>query len=409
LGSNLFHGLNTLKVTVTGSNSGTTSLNYDSINAITLALRESKEFNPLAYAVDNDLVFNFIPVGEVKKTLKVYLNNALNNSKDFNSTISNSQEAINVFAPIDKETEEVIHGVYSMKAVLSYSTGVGEIKTDPLTYEVAFVNSKETAPLIWFNKYPTTIVDHDRLSLQFMVYDPVNPLHTNVERFVNNTAISPLEDIAYSDTEWFTWNISNYKLGKNTFSLKCGSTTAEVVIYVEEDTIRDLEIVDNANLWLNLTTLDRSNKENKTSRERWEYHHKNNTTTSVQFNNFNWYNNGWIDDKESGNSILRISNGASIDIPLRVMNSEDLETSLTFEIRFKLRNVQKYSNLITVSSEVIGKNEYDEDIVKVTKNVSSTEGVWCKYNKNNIGMCLGTQEGFFKGSSAIASGRYKED
>jgi hypothetical protein len=35
--------------------------------------------------------------------------------------------------------------------------------------------------------------------------------------------------------------------------------------------------------------------------------------------------------------------------------------------------------------------------------------VWCRYYGNDIGLCLGTQEGFFKSKQVLASGRYKED
>jgi len=58
----------------------------------------------------------------------------------------------------------------------------------------------------------------------------------------------------------------------------------------------------------------------------------------VVFNNFNWYNNGWITD-DDGETCLRISNGASINIPLNVMNSKKLSDSLAFELVFKVRNV----------------------------------------------------------------------
>ena len=122
----------------------------------------------------------------------------------------------------------------------------------------------------------------------------------------------------------------------------------------------------------------------------------------AQFNNFNWYNNGWVTDDE-GNTCLRISNGASIRIPLQVMRSQVLSSGYTFEFVFNLRNVQTYSTLIT--TEVIGE---ETDHPQVVKRVSSTDGVVIKYY-NNIGLCLGTQEGFFTSASTLVSGRYAEE
>lgn len=395
LGSVLFRGLNTLMVTAVGANSGTTTLRYTSINSIVLGLKPSGNFNPLNYAYNSDITFYCIPVGEVSKTLRVYLNDSLVATETYNSTVS--EQSVGVTIPKHD------HGTYRLRATLSYSTGISEISTEPLEYEVAFVDSTNAAPLIWFNNYPETIVDHDKLSLQFMVYDPANKVETVVRRYVNGEEITTLEDVSYSATEWITWNISSYKLGKNTFSLQCGTTTKEATIFVKEDLVRNLDIVE-AGLYLNLDTLDRSNKENKSSRQTWKYGHPDGTETRVKFNNFNWYNNGWVDDAETNNSVLRISNGASIEIPLSVMNKNDLDNSLTFEMRFKLRNVQKYENLIKITA-----TETEDGTVTVEKEVASEQGVWGKYYNNKIGMCLGTQEGFFKGSTAIASGRYKED
>lgn len=396
LGSKLYKGTNTLKITATGSNSGSDELRYTTLSSIVLGLKESPQFNPRAYAYDNNLTFYSIPVGEINKTLKVYLNNDLSAQETYNRTVSEETKGITI--------PRRDHGVYQLKAILGYSAGVTEVLTDPLIYEVAFVDSTKDAPLIWFKSVPEKITDHDKLTLEFMVYDPLNRNSTTIQRYINGEEITPLEEMAYSQTEWIPWNISNYKVGKNTFALKCGTTTREITVYVEEDLVRNLELV-TAGLHLNLNTLDRSNKENKTSRETWEYTHANGTTTKVKFNNFNWYNNGWIDDPETQNSILRISNGASIEIPLSIMNTKDLSNSITMELRFKLRNVQEYENLIKYTAIL----DEEGEVESVKKEVISDKGVWGSYYNNGIGMCLGTQEGFFKGSSNIVAGRYKED
>ena len=399
LGSRLYSGENTLSVVAIGDNSGQAELNYTRINSITLQLLESSDFNPLYFLPNENLTFYCMPVGYgVEKTLSVYINNDLAATEYLGKSDSGARKTVTI--------SKRDHGTYQLKATLM--DNASEATTDPLLYEVAFVDSDNTSPLIWFKNYPETIVDHDKLTLEFMVYDPASPYETTVRRYINGEEITELEGIGYSQTAWHTWNISNYKIGKNVFNLQCGTTSRQVVIYVEEDTLRNLDIV-TGGLHLSLDTLDRSNKENKTSREKWEYKHADGSVTAVKFNNFNWYNNGWINDIETGNSILRISNGASIDIPLSIMNTTQLSHSITIETRFRLRNVRKYENLIKFTSRVTGVNEFGEEIVEVTKEVMSEDGVWAKYYNQKKGMCLGTQEGFFKGSTAIASGRYKED
>ena len=399
LGSKLFKGANTLVVSAAGKNSGSDTKEYANINSILLNLQKGN-FSALT-PFSTDFGFYFVPIGkDLNKTLKVYLNGNQANYKDLGGNVSGSEEHISV--------PKKPHGVYDLMAKLVYSTGVDEVSPDPLEYEIAFVDEDNTSPLIWFDQYPKTIKEHDPLNLYFMVYDPSAISNPTVRRYVNGVELPTLdENLGYNNTKWHRWPISNYRVGKNTFSLQCGTTTREITINVEKDSDRNLNIY-SGDLYLNLNTLDRSNRENRSDREKWEYTHADGTVTKVKFNNFNWYNNGWIQDPEIDNSVLRISNGASIEIPLSVMNTKALYKSLTFELRFKLRNVQKYENLISISSSS-STDASGEEIVKVTKQVSSTEGVWCKYYNKNIGMCLGTQEGFFSGSTAIASGRYKED
>lgn len=402
LGSVLGKGQNTLVVEAIGSNSGTNQLQYGSISCIELALKESSNFNPLKYAYNSDMSFHFIPVGTVKKRLNVYIDGVLEESACKDLLATDNEQSMSVTIPKKK------HGVYTLKAELTYNTGVTTIATKPLIYQIVFLEPNNDAPVIWFNNVPEKITNHDKLNIQYMVYDPASPDRTSIRRWINNNEIASLDNIAHSETTWLNWNISNYEVGENTFTLMCGTTSASVSLYVEEDELRDLDIL-TSDLYLNLTSVGRSNSENETERQTWFFERSDGTKSVVKFNNFNWYNNGWVNDLATGDSVLRISNGASIEIPVSVMNTRDLDTNLTFEIQFKLRNVQKYENLIEVTSEEIKDAEGNTVEVKVTKTVKSTDGVWCNYYDNEIGMCLGTQEGFFKSKQVIASGRYKED
>jgi hypothetical protein len=138
-------------------------------------------------------------------------------------------------------------------------------------------------------------------------------------------------DVSYKvgEWKWEEWPVVNYQKGTNSLTIKCGDKIEPIEVKVIEDTIRDLDIL-KSGLHLNLDSKGRSNRENKTSRSNWSYTNLSNETTKVVFNNFNWYNNGWILD-ENKNSCLRISNGASISIPLSVLNVENLTHGLTFE------------------------------------------------------------------------------
>ena len=128
-------------------------------------------------------------------------------------------------------------------AKLIYSTGVDEVSPDPLEYEIAFIDEDNTSPLIWFDQYPKTIKEHDPLNLYFMVYDPSAISNPTVRRYVNGVELPTLdENLGYNNTKWHRWSISNYRVGKNTFALQCGTTTREITINVEKDLVRNLNI-----------------------------------------------------------------------------------------------------------------------------------------------------------------------
>jgi hypothetical protein len=60
----------------------------------------------------------------------------------------------------------------------------------------------------------------------------------------------------------------------------------------------------------------RSNSESAANRIKCSYNNGSEIINGI-FEGFNWYNNGWVTDTETGNSCLRISNGATFRIPLK--------------------------------------------------------------------------------------------
>lgn len=400
LGANLYKGTNTLTVVAIGPNDGTSKVaRYPGISCIELLLKESSQFNPLSYSIDSSLIFYCMCYGPTGKTLEIYIDGVINNS--LTKTIDDSGNITTIEIP------QQTHGAHTIKAVLSTGEGITKAYAEPLEYEVAFIDSSSDVPVIWTKNIPAEITNHDKLNIYYQVYNKKDLARAEVHLYKNDEELitSPLE-VGYSQTSWNIWNISDYDLGKNKFTIACGEGSKTFEVYVNKDTLRDLDIL-TTGLLLNLTTNGRSNKENPSSRSNWSFTNVNNVTTTATFNNFNWYNNGWILDTTTGESFLRVSNGASVSIPLNVLNYTSLQNSLTFELRFKLRNVKSYKNLIKF--EPI-EDPTTGETIGVKKTVSSTDSVFASYYNNAIGFNLGTQEGFFKTKeSAIVSGRYKEN
>lgn len=387
-----------IKVVASGDNDGNSNtLYYRNRSAVEMELLKSSNFNALVPA-QGQLTFKCIPVGVgLTKTLRIYLDNTLMNS--LTRTITNSGQEVSIDIPAQS------HGAHTIKAILSTASGTGEVETTPLEYEVAWVEAENTSPIIWINSYPETAVEHSKVAIEYMIYSPENNSKIPVNHYINGDKLptSPIE-ISNSTSKWETWYISQYVIGMNTFTIECDGTSISrsVEVKITQDTERDMNIL-TSGLHLSLDPTGRSNKENISSRSNWSYTNGNGETTTVAFKDFNWYNNGWMTDDE-GNSFLRISNGASISIPLDVLGSTSkLTNSLTFEMRFKVRNVNKFANLITTTT--VG----EDDTLQIIKKVSSNEGVFCSYFNSDIGFCLGTQEAFFKSKSATVNSRYMED
>lgn len=396
LGTKLKLGTNNVQIIATSDNAGynkTHSINL--LNCVVMSLQPSEDFNPLKF---NSGKFNFycIPVGEnLTKTVDIYIDDELKPELRKSGITATTGQ-------ISFEIPALAHGMHVLKAVLTCAESAA---TTELVYNICAVTPGENSPIIWYNSNtPSSIIDHDKLTIEYMVYNPSSTVGVETHYYINGAEIatSPM-NVDYSQSGWLNWRIIGYEVGPNTFTIRTGTTECSILITVDKDTKRNLDIV-TSGLFVNLTAAGRSNSENIQSRQTWtSISDDKTTTTAVKFNNFNWYNNGWKTD-DDGETCLRISNGASIEIPLNVMDRKKLQNSLAFEFVFKVRNVQNYSTLINTVVD-----NPDSDNPTIRKEVSSTDGVWGNYYNADIGFCLGTQEAFFKTKNSIVSGRYKED
>jgi hypothetical protein len=149
-------------------------------------------------------------------------------------------------------------------------------------------------------------------------------------------------------SKFYIWEISDAdNEATNRYQIACGTTTEareasqrEIVFQVLQDK-RDLTVAKSDYLRLNFDPKGRSNNESKLKRQKWAYTNSQNETFNATFDNFNWYNNGWMMDSNN-RTFLRISNGAKFTLPLGKTefagNTQDTQ-SHTFEMMFKIRNV----------------------------------------------------------------------
>lgn len=386
LGSVLPLGTNNVTVHVSGDEGGEVTKTYKSISSIVMELRESNSFNPNAVFAGK-IDFTCIPIGEnIYKNLTVYVDGETNSDLQKTNIIT-SGKAESIIIPAQS------HGAHNIRAVLSDTSGAVNVE---LNYQIACVEEGRTEPVIWIKPMAKSIVDHSQLIINYSVYNPLDTGKAIVHYYLNGEEL-PTSIIAYNSSAWQTWRVVNYKIGTNVLSLACEGASVTINIEVVEDTLRDLNII--GDYLYNYDSEGRSNKENISARTTWTSNGKN-----VTFNNFNWYNNGWITD-DDGNVCLRVSNGASISIPLNdVLKQDTLTESLTFELVFKLRNIRTYQTLI----KTIVDNP-DSENPTIRKEIISEDGVAIRYYSDHVGFCVGTQEAFIMSTNTTVSGRFKED
>ena len=336
------------------------------------------------------------------------------------------------------------HGVHTVEIYLTTVLDGISLRTDSLSYELAWVDPNSDIPLIWFDDLPETVVNYDNCIIKYQVFNPATERQhatTLVNLMQEREPIpnSPIE-ISYNPNEWLQWDISSlYKINGivdtvNNFSISCGAVRRDFDFIVTSVGARDLGLVNENSLILNLSSAGRSNSETGSVRSNWSYTDSTNQVTyATHFNNFNWFNNGWADDNSGNGSYLSIANGASATIDFKPIELNST-SSTTIEMRFRVRNIQEYSTLVTTvarynvvedSARAYTLDEieangytlaYDEDgnpqmnESQSTKETISDKGVCFKYWDNSqYGFCIGTQEAFFKSRAGVANVRYKEN
>lgn len=352
------------------------------------------------------------------------------------------------------------------------------IEVTPLHFEIAIRESGNQKPIIWLGDYKDTYFNYDIIQIPFRVYDPNNTSASTVHFKKDNRELENSPQIITDNTKFSYFEIADAELNVlNRYAITCGEGDNEVSRDIEITVVQDPNRLDfgvqktgDLVYMLNTVGSGRSNNESEIKRQTLTYKKSNGETISARLSNFNWYNNGWVRGTDN-KTCLRISNGASVSIPIGKMyfakeNGTDTEKTHTIELQFKVRNVQNYSNLIhnitryqndaglfakfydeTNHTYLTKYTNYDSFLAWYLKEVNPTSespfvildsgtnqnrlleyddlefdhiqkqidlsNVFCGYYTGDTssvtGMCLGPQDMFFSNGSDTVSASYVED
>ena len=392
-------------------------------------------------------------VGSLSKVLDFYYDdmNTPAETRVLEANVANSTQTFTV-GP-DKAT----HGYHTVRIELWQNVGTSSnpkrgLGVAPLQYEIAVIETSNSnaKPVIWLGDYKAEYYNYDTIQIPFLVWDPANTNSTKVHLYKNNIELesSPREVKDFSKFDY--WEIADAEMNAlNSYQISCGETDEkfvkrEIEFKVVKDPNRDMT-VEQAGLLLDFSATGRSNSESAAKRQLWSYT-LNGEKKTATFEDFNWYNNGWTMDSSINQSCLRISNGAKFTIPFQQMvfaAGVSGQESHTVEMQFRIRNVQKYDNLITnitryqgdgvwyenfKAQKETGYSNYDAYLqatldpttyenlkfhtVEKNINIANVAAGLYDYDATNVkvtGFCVGTQDAFFSNGENTVNVNFVED
>jgi len=317
---------------------------------------ESLDDFDYAYTVTYDTSMSQTDFNALIDTSNMKISATIDRGLTTERTITRDVTSASGAVPLADLFIDAAHGNHSLDIEATMTlNGVTIPITSGLHYEIGWFVTGNLTPIIWSPfQHEATFENYTLITIPYMVVDPSNNASTEVFFYVNGEEVSSL-DVAYNPNDYNYWEVGNYQLGQNVFTIVAGQTSWTTEVTITRNSQYTLEPEKDAVLELSAT--GRSNNESKIKRAQWNNTAKkasnnilktyNLTTQSyenapIELNNFNWYNNGWLKD-DDGNTCLRVSNGASVFIPCSVFSAGGNQT---YEFEFAIHNATDYSRLI---------------------------------------------------------------
>lgn len=354
----------------------------------------TSQFSSIKYFTDTVTPTVHFSTG-ARRILDVYFDDLLVFTKTYeasDSTSTASPQISKTSAIYDKSTnkatemslgENYSHGRHIISAQLSLAKSDGSrgSATPILAKEVGiYLNINQ--PLIWFGDMESTYYEFDNPQVPIKVYDP-NQEGQDVKIYLYIDGADALDGAYYTakntDTNFTYWTLTGLKAGQTTtYQVRIGADETEVTEMIPEFTVledpRNMGVSTSA-LVTNIDSRGRSNSESAKKRSALVVGNSN-----AIFENFNWYNNGWVKDDDNV-TCLRISNGASVKLPIGATTfAGSTSPSRTIELRMKIRNVQSYEKLITTYTRYKVSDKADSSVSRSWKD----DGVFAEFLAQRI-------------------------
>lgn len=446
-----------LTLYASGINGGEANPRSVEFSTSELTLTRAASFSNLKIFEPDKVTVQCNVSGNMDKILDYYIDGSLIHSQQLKPTDASSQ--VYTFPTIDKNGKKITgHGAHLIEvklfqAIVKNNVWTRALSVPSIKMEIAISEASNKKPIIWLGEYQDIYLNYDDIRIPFLVYDPTATETTTVRLWKDGLpTASPTREVPSSNYTAFNYfEITDAVLGvKNYYAISCGigdnEERREIEFEVREDPNRKMVIVKPDFLRLVFEAKGRSNEESVSNRKHWNYTNEDQgVNVTATFNNFNWYNNGWKPDDE-GHTCLRISNGAEFILPIgetTLAGGSQANSSWTYEVQFKVRNIQDYTPLIQNITRykedsdyyaaftdekqtqynnydaflahylpTIGKAYDDLEFDYVYKKINLSK-VACGYYSGDqagaTGFCFGSQDAFFSNGTDTVSVSYVEN
>lgn len=307
-------GTNTLDFTITDSYGNYRTVQYQ-VNSILLSI--STSYN-VATINSGGITFRYTPIGTIEKTVHFKLDEI--ELAPVVTTDSGNQLTYNISAQN--------HGVHVLEVWMTAVITGQTVQSNKLIVNLLCIEAGNTETLVAIDFQLSQIEQYITYPIKYCVYDPES-LTALVDLKVNGTTVSAV----IADRNEHIWNYRPNTTGLQILSIESNESSRSVSVTVIPSRIDVQPVTQDLDLYL--TSQNRSNQE--INRSEWKFGAIESTLTG-----FNWVSNGWVVDGQ-GSTALRLSNGASVNVPIQPFGTEIRNSGKTIEFEISVQDIKDYT------------------------------------------------------------------
>ena len=265
--------------------------------------------------------FTYTPIGNITKTVHILMDGVEIHSEE--TDVNNRQLSFDIPAQS--------HGAHTLEVYLTATIKDIALESERLKFSVICVEDGNDTPVIASSVESVNMTQYETVTIPFVVYDPLNN-PADITLSVDQSTVATRQ----VDRTQQSWIYKALSVGDGVMSITCRGVSKTFALSVGESIITSK--AETQNLELFLTSQGRSNQD--ADREVWE-----NNGIKVSFEGMNYTTNGWVVDSD-GNTAMRLSGGATMEIPLQLFAKDIRQTGKTVELEFAVRQITDYTSVV---------------------------------------------------------------